>query len=574
MEGSVQRSGEKLRVTVQLIDALKGHHLWSERYDLKMDDLLAVQDEIAMNVLIETQVKLTQGEQALLWRKETSNLKAYEKYLEALMYSSRNNPEDNFKARQLAEEAIGLDPKFSGAYRVLGWCHIWNVWRGWSKDLKRSWQLAGEYAEKALSLDENNSENLALWANVQRDEEKTVEILRRAVEINPNLSLVTFLLGGALFNSGRSEEAIHYVNRAIRLNPLPPSGYFRILGLIYCFDGRYDDALVESKKALDMKPDDVTTWRDLTVIYMGLGQEEKARAAAAEVLRLDPNFSVEHLTKTHWPRLPARERFFDALRKAGLPDKEPLSLAEKHSIAVLPFINMSGDPEQEYFCDGIADQIISAIGKIPYIKVIARTSSFAYKGKSVNAQQIAGDLGVRYILEGSLQRDDENVRINTQLIDAKTGLHLWAENYDRKLHDIFSVQDEICKNIMIALQVKLTVGEVARLMADTVSFKAYEKYLKALDHQWRRTMENSLVARQLAQEAIALDPEYASAYLAIGWTYLDEVWFGMTKTPSESIAKAEEMAQKAASIRGFGEGENALLSSVHLLKKDLDKAIS
>jgi adenylate cyclase len=245
-------------------------------------------------------------------------------------------------------------------------------------------------------------------------------------------------------------------------------------------------------------------------------------------------------------------------------EKMTYPLSEKPSVAVLPFVNMSGDPEQEYFCDGIADQIISAIAKIPYITVIARTSSFAYKGKSVNVQQIAGELGVRYILEGSLQRDNENVRINTQLIDAKTGGHLWAENYDRKLNDIFSVQDEICKNIMIALQVKLTMGEVARLMADTVNIKAYEKYLQAQDHHRRRTMEDSLVARRLAQEAIDL----------VGWTYLDEVWFGMTKTPSESIAKAEEMAQKAASIRGFGEGENALLSSVHLLKKDLDKAIS
>jgi adenylate cyclase len=244
------------------------------------------------------------------------------------------------------------------------------------------------------------------------------------------------------------------------------------------------------------------------------------------------------------------------------------------SIAELPFSNMTNDPEQEYFCDGVADQIINAIAKIPYITVIARNSSFAYKGKSVNVQQIASDLGVRYILEGSLQRDNENLRISAQLIDAKNGQHLWSENYDRKLDDIFSVQDEICKNIMVTLQVKLTVGETARLMADTVSIKAYEKYLKALDHMWRRNMEDSLVARRLAQEAVALDPEYAAAYLEIGWTYLDEVWFGMTKTPSESIAKAEEMVQKAASIRGFGDGENALLSSVHLLKKDLDKAIS
>jgi adenylate cyclase len=241
---------------------------------------------------------------------------------------------------------------------------------------------------------------------------------------------------------------------------------------------------------------------------------------------------------------------------------------------VLPFANMSNDPEQEYFCDGIADQIINSIANIPYIEVIARNSSFAYKGKSVNVQQIANDLRVRYILEGSLQRDYQNVRINAQLIDAKTGRHLWAEHYDRKLTDIFLVQDEICKNIMVALQVKLTVGEMARTRADTVNIKAYEKFLKASEHALRRTKEDVLVARQLSKEAIALDPKYAAAYLEIGWSYVDEVWFGMTKTPEESIASAEEMAQKAASIHGYQGEENSLLSSINLLKKDLNKAIS
>jgi adenylate cyclase len=263
-------------------------------------------------------------------------------------------------------------------------------------------------------------------------------------------------------------------------------------------------------------------------------------------------------------------------QKVDSPSVEKVAspLAEQPSIAVLPFANMSNDPEQEYLCDGIADQIINSIAKIPYITVIARNSSFAYKGESVNVQQIATDLGVRYILEGSLQRDNENVRINIQLIDAETGRHLWAENYDRKLDDIFLVQDEICKSIMLALQVKLTMGEMARMGADTVSIKAYEKYLKARERYLRRTWEETLVARQLFQEAIALDPEYAMAYVDMGWTYLDDIWLGMTKTSSESIARAEEMVQKAVSIRGFTAGENALLSSIHLMKKDLDKAIA
>jgi adenylate cyclase len=159
---------------------------------------------------------------------------------------------------------------------------------------------------------------------------------------------------------------------------------------------------------------------------------------------------------------------------------------------------------------------------------------------------------VSYILEGSLQRSGERLRINVQLIDSTSGHHIWAESYDRKLDGIFSVQDEICKNIMVALQVKLTEGEMARINADTVSIKAYEKYLKAGEHYGRRTKEDVFAARQFAQEAIALDPEYAAAYLLVGWTYLDEVWFGMTKTPSESIARAEEMVQKTISIQERG----------------------
>jgi TolB-like protein/Flp pilus assembly protein TadD len=579
LEGSVQRSGEKLRVTAQLIDALKGHHLWSERYDLKMDDLLVVQDEIAMNVLVETQVKLTEGEQARLLRKETNNLKAYEKYLEAEMYRRRTNREDNFKARQLFEEAIRLDPDFSGAYRGVAGRLLGDVSRGWSEDPDKSLQLAIEYAQKALALDENNCYNLILWSSIHTqkgEHEKAIDLCRRAVEINPNDSNTIAFMAGALFNAGRYEEAIPLWEKAGRLNPLPSVMYFRNLGLFYWFTGRYEEAIAASKKALHINPDDIITFRNLAAIYAVLGKVEEARAAATGVLRLNPDFSIErHFKNMPWKDREGMERYKDALRKAGLPGgKSSLTLPEKPSIAVLPFVNMSGDPEQEYFCDGIADQIINSIAKIPYILVIARNSSFAYKGKSVNVQQIAKDLGVRHILEGSLQRDNENVRINIQLIDAQTGGHLWAENYDRKLDDIFSVQDEICKNIMVALQVKLTMGEQARMGADTGNIKAYEKYLKAREHYLRRTREESLVARQLFQEAIALDPEYAMAYVDVGWTYLDDIWLGMTKTPSESIAKAEEMARKAISIRGYTAGENALLSSIHLLKKDWDKAIA
>ena len=165
----------------------------------------------------------------------------------------------------------------------------------------------------------------------------------------------------------------------------------------------------------------------------------------------------------------------------GPVQKSDLSLIEEPSIAVLPFENMSNDPDQDYLCDGIADQIINAIAKVPYITVIARNSSFSFKGQAVNVQRIANDLEVRYLLEGSIQRDGNRIRINTQLVDTRSEQNLWADSFDRELTDIFAVQDEICKKVMVALQVKLTTGEAARMAADTVNTRR----MKSSSKRWK-----------------------------------------------------------------------------------------
>jgi TolB-like protein/Flp pilus assembly protein TadD len=413
----------------------------------------------------------------------------------------------------------------------------------------------------------------------KRDHENAIKEAQKAINLAPGAAGPYKSLAQALCFSGKSREAIDYYKKAIRNDPFPSPTYYLELGYAYFLTGDYEGAVRVCKKACALMPDNEGCHRTLAAAYGMLGKDMEARFEVSELLRIMPEWSIEGWKQRQgggYKNQADVDHFVEGWRRAGLPKKPPLSLSlpEKPSIAVLPFVNMSKDPDQEYLCNGISDQIINSIAKIPYLTVIARNSSFAYKGKSVKVQQIASDLGVRYILEGSLQRDNENLRINAQLIDAETGGHLWAENYDRKLDDIFSVQDEICKNIMVALQVKLTEGEMVRMYADTVDIKAFEKYIKALGHYYRRTKEDSLVARQLLQETITLDPKYAAAYVLVGWTYLDDIWLGMTKTPSEPIAKAEEMAQKAISIRGLTAGENGLLSCVHLMKKDLDKAIA
>ena len=167
-----------------------------------------------------------------------------------------------------------------------------------------------------------------------------------------------------------------------------------------------------------------------------------------------------------------------------------LALPDKPSIAVLPLANLSDDPQQEYFSDGMTEDLITALSKISGLFVIARTSVFTYKGKPVKVQQVSQDLGVRYVLEGSVRKVAERVRITAQLIDATTGAHLWAERYDRVLEDVFTVQDEITRNIVTALEVQLTSGEQVRLWRQgTTNPEAYDTFLRGRDHAMRKTRE-------------------------------------------------------------------------------------
>jgi adenylate cyclase len=215
-----------------------------------------------------------------------------------------------------------------------------------------------------------------------------------------------------------------------------------------------------------------------------------------------------------------------------------------------PFDNLSGDPEQEYFSDGITEDIITAISKTPKMLVIARNSTFTYKGKPVNVQQVGNELGVRYVLEGSVRKVGERVRITAQLVDAKSGHHLWAEKFDRDLKDIFALQDEITKEIIISLQVNLTEGEQARIRAKGANnLNAYLKSLEAKKLLTRWNIEDNHKARQLYTEAIELDPNYSISYCGLAITHIMDVWLGSTKSNNDSLAKATELVQKAVIFR-------------------------
>ena len=232
----------------------------------------------------------------------------------------------------------------------------------------------------------------------------------------------------------------------------------------------------------------------------------------------------------------------------SLPGRGALPLPDKPSLAVLPFENMTGDPGQEYFADGFTEQIISSLAKISSLFVISRKSSFTYKGKEVKVQQVSEELGVRYVLEGSIQRSGDRVRINAQLIDAVSGKHLWSEHYDRELKEVFGLQDEVILKIASALSVTLTAGEQARVWAEgTKNLEAYLRFLQGREYLIQGSRESVANARRMAEEAIALDPGYAQAYALLGSTHMSDVFLG-TSRPKESIAKAIELEEKALAM--------------------------
>jgi len=260
--------------------------------------------------------------------------------------------------------------------------------------------------------------------------------------------------------------------------------------------------------------------------------------------------------------------------KTSRPEKPPVSLPDKPSIAVLPFVNMTGDPEQEYFNDGITEEIITGLSKIPRMHVIARNSTFVYKGKPLKVQQVGQELGVRYVLEGSVRKAGNRIRVTAQLIDVNTGYHLWAERYERELSDIFVVQDAITMKILSALQVELTEGEQACLRHEEKrNLEAWGYAVKAAGYLERVTKQDLAKARGLLEQALALDPEYVAAWSGLSLAHWFDARFGWSDTPEESFRLAYSAAQKGLSLDDTDPVVHGLMGCIHLYLREYEQAI-
>ena len=245
------------------------------------------------------------------------------------------------------------------------------------------------------------------------------------------------------------------------------------------------------------------------------------------------------------------------------------------TIAVLPFVNVSPDPEQEYFADGVTEDLITDLSKLPGIAVISRLSTFNYKGAAVTVQQVCEELGANLVLEGSVRKVGDKVRITAQLIEGSTGQHLWAQRYDRDLENIFEIQDEVNQKIVNACRLQLTEGERQKLKRrGTEVIDAYDYVLRGMKETQANTMEGSARARYCFERALELDPDYAVAYARLALNYLFRWIQGWSESPEDSLDKGLEFAINAVAIDGQLAMAHAALSWAYLWHGDHDKAIS
>ncbi|MBR0712534.1 winged helix-turn-helix domain-containing protein [Bradyrhizobium liaoningense] len=294
------------------------------------------------------------------------------------------------------------------------------------------------------------------------------------------------------------------------------------------------------------------------------GEEQRLiRTAARKGVRFVGDVVETPAAGQQAPPLKPREE-----TSAGLP------LPDRPAIAVLPFTNLSGETEQDYFSDGISEDIITALSKLRWFFVIARNSSFIYKGRAVHLRQVADELGVRYVVEGSVRKGGDRVRITAQLNDVATGSHLWAERYDRELADVFAVQDEITEAIVAAIEPQLYAAENFRAQRKPPgSLDAWDLVMRALSHYWRVTRQDHVVAQALLEKAIALDPDYGKALGLLGTSYMFTAHMGWME-----MATALPLAERAATAAIHADGEDPwahnALGHVHLFARRFEDALA
>lgn len=555
LEGSTRKAGKRIRITAQLIDVTTGHHVWAEKYDRELTDIFDLQDEITQRIAATVVPELDKVEQKRAGAKHTSNLDSWDFYLRGLSFIHKYTKEGNVQARELFERAIELDPEYAPTWSAIVLSHGSDMLLGFTDNPKDTIAKAVAAAEQAVALDDSDSVahlyfSIAhTWA--ERDDLAIVEG-EKAITLNPSNSYAYGHLGNVLDLVGRADEGIAMMEQGLHLNPQDPLNHTTIsfIARAYLNARRYEEAADWARKTISSHSKYANAHYILAISLSHLKQFDEACAMLQECERIQPGFVQARSSWQPYRNEADNEHILDGLRNSGWEDKStPPSQTDKPSIAVLPFNNISSDLEQEYFSDGITEDIITDLSKVSGLFVIARNSSFVYKNKTINVAEVCHELGVKFAVEGSVRKAGNRIRITAQLINGDTGGHLWAERYDRVLEDIFAIQDEITRNIVEALKVELNLDEQARIGGPaTTSVEAYDFALRAREMLLRHVREDNAEAAILYERSIKLDPDFITAHAELALTLYTSYLNGWNDDSEATLQRGLRLASRATEL--------------------------
>jgi TolB-like protein/Flp pilus assembly protein TadD len=612
LEGSVRRSGDKVRITAQLVRASDASTIWSQSFERSLSDVFAVQEEIGRAVVEALQVRLLPGK-TVARGGGTTNAEALQLYMVG-RDSLRSGGKEALEALAAFEKAVVVDPRFA-----LAWVGIANAVvsyeategdpRGVESRRSRALAAANRAVELAPSLPDASLARAAVNLWLENDWRGARSDVERAHTLAPGDPAVALTYGFYLLATGDLDRAIGEFERATSLDPRVMQGWMNgwlALGTGLVSKGDHERGRAAFRKALEVFPGfEEPRWGlgmdfiaagepeaalaeasrikenpgyrlDMEALaHHDLGHFEQARAALAEDVRLYAGVGAYQIAEVHawWGDLDGAFAWLERARvqrdtamfwvktdpllrkirgdprwpvlleRAGLPPDAagkdaavPVAApppAAAPSIAVLPFADMSPKHDQEYLADGVAEEIRNALAKVRRLRVIGRTSSFSFKGRNEDLRTIGQKLGAGHLLEGSVRKAGTRVRITAQLVEARGGTHVWSETFDRKLTDVFAVQQEIAQSVATALQASLVPAGANR----TTTPEAYDQYLRGRRFLDSGGPEGIRAAVAAFQRAVALDPGYAPAHVRLSEAYGSAAGY-LADTPDEVMRDA------------------------------------
>jgi TolB-like protein/DNA-binding SARP family transcriptional activator/Flp pilus assembly protein TadD len=585
VEGSFRKSAHKVRISVQLIESATGNQVWGKQYDAELEDILELEQELSQTIAGTISGRIGHTLQQSAARKAAKNLQSYDYLLRGLYYFGKFTASDFVKARQEIEKCLEIDPENSTAHTNLGMINWIDILEGWTDDQANSESLTRYHLETAIKIEPDNALAHSYFGEYlffKRNYEQSEFHVDKAIELNPTASEGYVVKADLLGFTRRIDEAIPYADRALQLDPHSVGAGWSAGG-VYQGAGQFEKA-IKTYRSIPHPPASIHA--SIAACFNGLGLAEEARKEMKRYQELAkremPNYPTDENAWRRLWRISQAYRYdedfevaFDQLVQAGLLEDLTGPFEEMPSIAVLPFENMSGDSEQGYFSDGITTDIISTLSKFRHMRIVARHSTMQYKGRNASIEDISKQQGVRYILEGSVRKSGDRIRVNADLIDSQNKQIVWSEHYDRDLDDLFAVQDEMSMNIALAMKVHLDDGEMAlHRSAGTTNIKAWQLTLEAIDLQDTYIQKNILEARNMAKQAIELDPGYPYAWVSLGWTHWQEVYIGRTESFEDALAEAEKANNHALSLAPEYSEAWSLAGTIHLMKHETDEMLA